>query len=247
MKRRDVLVMSASILCGAPAIHTARSADSTVPIDELLGLSQPPLFDGKNYNLREPVAGAFAAMAADALKDGIKLYSYSSYRGFDHQLSIWNRKYDIYRKRMKNWREIVDAIVTWSSIPGTSRHHWGTDLDIIDAAPPRPAEPLSPHHFDDEDGVYHPLHLWLTENAHRYGFLLPYTNDPQRTGYHYEPWHWSFAELSIPYLRQWSEIDLHDYIATPRLKGYENLSASFFEDYKKKWGFGINAKLLPAG
>ena len=30
--------------------------------------------------------------------------------------------------------ERMDAILCWSAIPGGSRHHWGTDVDVIDAA-----------------------------------------------------------------------------------------------------------------
>ena len=28
--------------------------------------------------------------------------------------------------------ERLHAILHWSALPGTSRHHWGTDLDIYD-------------------------------------------------------------------------------------------------------------------
>ena len=30
----------------------------------------------------------------------------------------------------------IDKIIEYSTLPGTSRHHWGTDIDIIDAGPP---------------------------------------------------------------------------------------------------------------
>jgi hypothetical protein len=42
--------------------------------------------------------------------------------------------------------ERLHAILHWSALPGTSRHHWGTDLDIYDptACPPVPGWRWSP-------------------------------------------------------------------------------------------------------
>ena len=30
--------------------------------------------------------------------------------------------------------QIVRAILHWSALPGASRHHWGTEIDVIDRA-----------------------------------------------------------------------------------------------------------------
>ena len=78
-------------------------------------------------------------------RDGIDLAARSSFRDFDTQLTIWNRKwagerplYDrqgrpLERRQLAD-SQAVDAILCWSAIPGGSRHHWGSDVDVIDAA-----------------------------------------------------------------------------------------------------------------
>ncbi|MEE8192443.1 MAG: M15 family metallopeptidase, partial [Gemmatimonadales bacterium] len=77
-------------------------------------------------------------------KAGFDLQMLSGFRSFEQQLSIWNRKalgklavldsnavpLDIEKLSEK---ELVFAILRWSALPGASRHHWGTDLDVYDA------------------------------------------------------------------------------------------------------------------
>ena len=95
--------------------------------------------------LHYEAAASFLAMRDAAAAAGIDLTARSSFRDFDSQLAIWNRKwtgekplYDrtsqiIERSRLSDG-EAVDAILCWSAIPGGSRHHWGSDIDVIDAA-----------------------------------------------------------------------------------------------------------------
>lgn len=243
MKRRSFIFLNASALPFSVLVKNCR-AESQPPVVELLGKEAPPLFDGVNFNLRKEAADAFTTMQSAALKDGVGIYSLSSYRGFSRQLGIWNRKYDIYQKSQMSPEKIISAIVQYSSIPGTSRHHWGTDADLVDAKKRRPADALNAKHYRD-GGVYKDLYQWLTAYAHEYGFFETYTDDPKRSGYEFEPWHWSYAPLSVPYLRQWSEINLHQHIAQPPLSGREFLTHEFLDDFRRKWGFGINSALLP--
>lgn len=214
-----------------------------LPERQLLGLERPEL-RGEGFNLLKPAAEAFGAMRADAKKDGIEMYSQSSHRGFDHQLRIWNRKYKQFSGRGANARAVVERIVEYSSVPGTSRHHWGTDLDIIDLAPPRPADVLSAKHYR-KDGAFAGLYQWLIERAASYGFYETYTDDPSRPGFHYEPWHWSYAPLSVPLLRQFHQIDLPRSLPLSRYSGKEALTAGFFDRYRREWGLGIQDVLVP--
>ena len=82
----------------------------------------------------------------------------------------------------------------YSSMPGTSRHHWGTDLDFIS---------VEPEDWTHGEGLR--IYNWLCLNAHKFGFFQPYTADPARTGYAEERWHWSYAPLSKPYLEAYRQ------------------------------------------
>src|SRR5262245_60334880 len=94
--------------------------------------------------LHYEAVASFLAMRDAARSDGIDLTPRSSFRDFQAQLGIWNRKWNgeraIYdrqgtlldRKQLAD-SAAVDAILCWSAIPGGSRHHWGSDIDVIDA------------------------------------------------------------------------------------------------------------------
>lgn len=208
---------------------------------ELLGL-QPPELYGEGFNLRKPAAEAFEAMRKAARNDGIQLYSVSSYRGFDHQMKIWNQKFQSLRHSGIPPQEIIWKILEYSSMPGSSRHHWGTDLDIIDDSKTRPADPLLADYFA-AGGIYHDLYQWLLINAPTYGFYEVYTNDPKRTGFAYEPWHWSYSELSIPFLKEYGQIDLLKHLKSSPMEGRQNLTPEIIQRYKREWGLGVNPAL----
>src|SRR5262245_22144469 len=87
------------------------------------------------------VVASWLAMRDAAADAGIDLVPVSSFRDFERQVQIWNRKwhgerplYDRAGRLLDHARlresELVDAILCWSAVPGGSRHHWGTDLDV---------------------------------------------------------------------------------------------------------------------
>ena len=67
----------------------------------------------------------------------------SSFRDFERQQLIWNGKFSGERKvhddagnpldlaLLDDWQK-AQAILRWSALPGGSRHHWGTEIDIFD-------------------------------------------------------------------------------------------------------------------
>ena len=211
----------------------------------LFGVVRPNDIQGKGFNLRAKAAGAFEVMSNSARRDGINIYSLSSYRGFEHQSKIWNRKFSRFSSSLKSTERVVQEIVKYSAIPGTSRHHWGTDLDIIDLNPNLSGDMLTAQNYL-KGGAYHDLYQWLLKHAHTYGFYEAYTNDPNRTGFKYEPWHWSFAELSIPMLENFVSLPLHNKLPLQNVKGHTCLNKEFLDHYKKHWCLGINAHLRPS-
>lgn len=132
---------------------------------------------------------AYLRMRKDAEKEGIDLTIVSATRNYKSQSAIWNRKWN---SLSGNDSTKVCSIMRYSSMPGTSRHHWGTDIDFIS---------VEPEYWKNGEGLR--IYNWLRENAPRYGFFQPYTDDPKRTGYDEERWHWSYAILSIPYLEEY--------------------------------------------
>ena len=155
---------------------------------ELTGRARTHIIDIETprCGLHYEVVGSFMAMRDAARSERIDLRAASSFRDFDRQVAIWNRKWrgerTVYGRdglplthADLSQPELVDAILCWSAIPGGSRHHWGTDLDVIDAAamPEGYEVQLLPVEYA-ADGVFARLTGWLDQNMHRFGFYRPY-------------------------------------------------------------------------
>lgn len=183
--------------------------------------------------LHPRAATALQAMRAAAAAAGIDLVPVSGFRDFGRQLAIWNEKFSGARPLLDragrplaadslNEAERVAAILLWSALPGASRHHWGSDCDLIDRAalPAGTAVELLGKHYA-AGGRYAPLSAWLTRHAHDYGFFLPY--DLDRGGVQPEPWHWSFAPVAAPAQAALQPELLRAALAEARLLGWESV------------------------
>jgi LAS superfamily LD-carboxypeptidase LdcB len=156
----------------------------------------------------------FIQLRAEAQAAGFELAILSGFRSFEQQLSIWNRKAtgklavlgsDARPLNIATLseEELVFSILRWSALPGASRHHWGTDLDIYDiAAKPEGYEvELIPEEVD-AGGMFAPLHEWLDQRIAddtACGFFRPY--DIDRHGVAPERWHLSYAPVASVYAR----------------------------------------------
>lgn len=157
------------------------------------------------------VVEPFQSLHDDARAAGFDLRVLSGFRGLDRQTSIWNRKAtgelavldsDAAPLEIEhlNERELVYAILRWSALPGASRHHWGTDIDVYDehARPGDYEIELIPEEVE-AGGMFAPLHEWLDEriaSGTAYGFFRPYDED--RHGVAPERWHLSHAPVATP-------------------------------------------------
>jgi LAS superfamily LD-carboxypeptidase LdcB len=118
--------------------------------------------------------------------------------------------------------ERVKAILWWSALPGASRHHWGTDFDVVDAASKPPGYKLQvvPAEYLD-GGPFHRLTTWLDTHMHAFGFFRPYTTD--RGGVSPEPWHLSYAPVATAAMRQFSLQGLREVLAAAEIEGREEV------------------------
>ncbi|MDK7374841.1 M15 family metallopeptidase [Weeksella virosa] len=212
-------------------------------MDELIGKSKLDLV-GKDYQLRPEVAKAFEAMSQEARKAGFRIVVVSSYRNYNYQNGIWERKYKANISKKMKPIDNLNKIIEYSTIPGTSRHHWGTDLDIIDISKGYPKDPLNEKHFN-EGGQMHEFKKWLDENAENFGFYLVYTNATDRKGFRYEPWHFSYKAISKPMLAAFKKLDIKTILQNNLLMGSENFSDEFIQKYINENIFDINPSLLP--
>jgi LAS superfamily LD-carboxypeptidase LdcB len=223
------------------------------PLDEfeLTGRRRSHVIDGMQprCTLQQDAMNAFLAMRTAASAAGLELSAASSFRDFDRQLSIWNAKYRGERPLVdRSGRELeaaalgpaerIEAILAWSALPGASRHHWGTDLDVFDAAalPDGVSLQLTPKEYSPA-GPFARLGAWLDGNMHRFGFYRPYvTAGP---GVSPEPWHLSFAPLAELCLAALTPALLARVLAESALEGREAVLASL-PDLHRRFVAGID-------
>ena len=164
--------------------------------------------------LRTEVYNAFIAMRDSALKDGVTLSIVSATRTFDQQKIIWENKWNgrqyvggkLLNTAYPDEVERAKVILLYSSMPGTSRHHWGTDIDI---------NSVDPAYFKTATGIK--VLQWLETHAAHFGFCRPYTpfGETRKTGFQPEEWHWSYYPVAYrfqqAYKKQISYLDIEGF------------------------------------
>ena len=197
---------------------------------------------GDTFKLQNEVFEAFNKMQQEALKEGISIQIASAYRSFNRQKKIWNRKYRRYISEGLSQQQSIEKIIEYSTIPGTSRHHWGTDIDIIDGAVKAPKKMLIEENYENS-GVYSKLKVWMDSNSEKFGFYLVYDQNKLRKGFKYEPWHYSYKNISKPMLSEFLKIDLAQFYQTINFKGNKYLTPKFLQKYYSENILDINSKL----
>ncbi len=186
---------------------------------------------------------AFESMHRAARSAGFELEIVSSFRDFDRQLAIWNGKFCGERPMFDASGQRIDVqalsapqriveILRWSALPGASRHHWGTDLDLIDrnAVPAAYRPQLTSAEFGP-DGPFASLSAWLEANASRFGYFRPYRG--VRSGVQPEPWHFSFAPVAEFARRQLTVAVLREAIAAAPLLGKDEVLRGLAEHHAR--------------
>ena len=205
----------------------------------VLGKTSPPLVG----SMQEEVYEAYERMRQAAAKEGIDIKVVSAHRSYNRQREIWNAKYKTLTLKGLPAKDAIQEIITYSTLPGTSRHHWGTDIDIIDNANPQSGDVLLAEKFYG-DGPSSALRSWMNRNAADYGFLEVYTDHPNRKGFAHEPWHYTYHSLSKAYLEVLTNQVISEIAKDEQLLGRKFLDADFFKSYTTEHLLDINPILF---
>lgn len=150
---------------------------------------------------------AFKQMHAAARLEGVELTIISAARNFESQKGIWERKWEA--NAGKDSLSRAKKILEFSSMPMSSRHHWGTDIDL---------NSLDNDYFKSGKGKKE--YEWLVKNGHKFKFCQVYTeneNDKlceghakdkqvRREGYRLEKWHWSYMPVSSQLFENYNKL-----------------------------------------
>ena len=217
--------------------------NSTLDKKFLIGKSDYA-FRGPSWKMQQETYASFQEMKKAALAASLNIEVVSAHRSFERQKQIYEGKYKRFTKAGLAPLAAIEKIIEYSTIPGTSRHHWGTDIDIIDANGfPRPSSVLQAKHFHGT-GPFCKLKEWLNKNAAGFGFYEVYTDNAQRKGFKYEPWHFSYAPVSKQLLLDYRKLDVKQILLEEKLLGAEHFSDNFIKKYRSENILDINPELI---
>ena len=229
--------------------QTKKEVKKEYPIDFVMGkfnpevdaqfVEIPPSYSSrKGMYMQSEAYSAFVNMAKAAKKDDVELTIISATRNFFRQKSIWEAKWNgqtkvggkDLSKNIANPTSRALKILEFSSMPGTSRHHWGTDIDI---------NAFENDYFEKGKGLKE--YNWLIANGPKYGFCQPYTpKDASRpNGYNEEKWHWSYIPLAKK-LSDQANIRLKDTM----IRGFQGAETAKAIGIVEKFVLGINKECL---
>ncbi len=196
--------------------------------------------NGEIMYMRREAYEAFGKMFEAAKKEGVALKIVSATRPFDRQRLIWEEKWngkravdgEFFKGPAKDSVERAKKIMRWSSMPGTSRHHWGTDIDL---------NQVNNAYFAQGPGKK--MYDWLVANAGSYGFCQVYSEmgNSRPHGYQEEKWHWSYlpiaAHLTECYRELIGNADIKGFIGAetaPKIQAVEHYVLGINPECKKK-------------
>lgn len=195
----------------------------------ITGQSDAHLVAIQNHYLHTNIVNDFVALQSAAASAGFDLCIASSFRDFNRQSAIWNAKFSNKRVVLNKAQQAVElnslsdiekctAIMLYSALPGASRHHLGTDLDIFDkgAVSDDYELQLTPDEYQ-HGGPFAELSQWLDTHLAEFGFYRPYQHD--LGGVAPELWHISHISQSEQLMRHLSVEVLHNCIKESDLLG----------------------------
>ena len=107
----------------------------------------------------------------------------SGYRSVEKQIKLFNRQVERHLKQGYSQEEAERLAAQVVAVPGTSEHHSGLAVDIIDTRIWDLVE--------EQESL--PGQQWLMAHSWEYGFILRYPKDKiDVTGIIYEPWHYRY-------------------------------------------------------
>ena len=236
MNKRNLLCILMLLLANK-LMHTQEiNTEILIGMDDSRIVSDTILLEKETYS-------AFIKMKDAAEKDGIIIKLVSGFRDFYKQQMIWNNKYKKFTNEFSlDGPTAIKEIIRFSTIPGTSRHHWGTEIDIIDKNFENEKDLLISKKYE-EGGIFSSLKKWMDKNSKRFGFYIVYDDDSNRPGFEYEPWHYTYKPVSDLYQREFLKLNLKSIISKTKVEGKEFINDEFIKKYIDENIMGISSHL----
>ncbi len=197
-----------------------------------------------DFKIYKPIEKDLCSFLSSIRQAGFDAQLASSYRSFDRQLLIWNEKAEGKRPLFDplgneldynklSEEKILQSMLYWSAIPGTSRHHWGTDFDLYDAAGFQDQKLKLLNCEYENDGPCAAMTQFIAKNPSV--FFRPYQGSKLIQE---EKWHYSHRHFSLQFFQLYdyqvfekniqmaTQLAFRDYLLSNCLKFYQAIQNS---------------------
>ena len=192
-----ILTVPGAVTSGGEDKPASGGKDSAVPKDDwnmILVNGDHPLPEDfqipaltqlrNNHAIDQRAYPALQRMMDDCRAEGLEPTICSSYRSWEKQEELFQRKVQSCLPQAGSLEEAEEQAAVWVARPGTSEHQAGLAVDIVDKS----------YQLLDEGQEKTAVQRWLMEHCAEYGFILRYpTEKSALTGVGYEPWHYRYV------------------------------------------------------
>ena len=159
---------------------------------------------GDRFYVDSRCAEDLNAMLAACEADGLYPVIRSAYRTMIDQRILFENKVERLRNQGLTEDEAYLEAQTVVALPGTSEHHTGLAVDLVDYF----------YQDLDEQQEQTDVQQWLLVNCWDYGFILRYPNGKTEiTGIIYEPWHYRYVGREVAAEIRDSGLCFEEYLA----------------------------------
>lgn len=153
------------------------------------------------------IINSLSRLFSEAEKNGFRFTLVSGYRSIAYQKNLFDQSVQRQRDAGYSLEQAQNMTLSYSQMPGSSEHHTGLAVDIIDTAFLNDRQDL----YDDVDQLI--SQQWLINHAVDYGFILRYPKTKVNwTGINYEPWHFRFVGQENAIYMTKNGLSLEEYI-----------------------------------
>ena len=153
------------------------------------------------------IVDSLSRLFSEAEKNGFRFTLVSGYRSIAYQKSLFDQSVQRHHNAGYSLEQAQNMTLAYSQLPGSSEHHTGLAVDIIDTAFLNDRQDL----YDDVDQLI--SQQWLINHAVDYGFILRYPKTKVNwTGINYEPWHFRFVGQENAIYMTKNGLSLEEYI-----------------------------------
>lgn len=161
-----------------------------------------------NRQVDERIIPELTAMFTAASNQQIQLEVVSAYRSVEYQANLFNQSIEKASAEGMTPEQAKEEALRYRTEPGTSEHHTGLAIDVLDSNWLAQGGLLSEDYGQTAGGK------WLAKNVATFGFIIRYPeNKTSSTFIEYEPWHLRYVGVENAKYMTEHQLSLEEYLS----------------------------------